>query len=521
MSLTGVSVALLLGALVAWWFVDSSASRTGRGVAMRAILVVVALLAHLNVVESEGGAVRVRLPSLHAHDSFHYFLGTRYFAELGYTGLYAAVLRADYEQLSGDFDRNAPIRDLATNRRIPRHQSIGAALSARAAFSPARWAEFSRDVAHFRKASTPSGWRDLMLDHGYNGTPLVTALLGTVANQPWLPTPRLLAFAAMADLALIVGLGAFIAARGSTLLALGFLFFTFANPLNDHAFIGGAFLRYSYFLALAAAFFGLRRERLATSGAWLALAGWLRIFPLVFYAALLLRDLAGPGWRDRLRSSARLHVAFGLTTLAIFGATSLLSTPEGRNPWLAFADNIRTHAGTPAINQVHLGGPIVYSPAVDRLHEGIVGGSASAPRQRFSPKWSAEAEHVRRGRAGWVRIAALPLLALCLLTVIGASRTQVVLPSFLAIFCVFPMTHYYWASLALLPLVWPEDARMKRGLLLLFAVLAITASRDLYAERFDLRFAIHSVSLGVFLCAACIADLRARRRAARAAAASG
>src|SRR5688572_12124010 len=108
MSRSVLSSLLLLVALAGWWGAESlrrSATRN-RSVpsrrpslagAAQVALVLVALLAHLNVLRMPANVLFVRPPAPHYHDMLHYYLGTKYFAELGYTDLYSAIVLADFE----------------------------------------------------------------------------------------------------------------------------------------------------------------------------------------------------------------------------------------------------------------------------------------------------------------------------------------------------------------------------------------------------------------------------------------
>ena len=521
MGLTNLSVALLLVSLAGWWLIERlrrsgahSRSDSVQGAlsmnVVRASLVIAALLAHLNFFDwTPSNLLVARIPATHYHETFHYYLGTRYFAELGYTGLYHAAVLADFENDPAAYEPNDLMRDLFTNQLVPRSTALQSSKEIRAAFSNQRWEAFKRDVALHKATRFAKQWTRTTMDHGYNGTPMVTALLALVASQPWIPTAQFLSYVGLLDLALIVLFCAFVGMREGAALGLSFLFFIFANPLNDFSFVGASYLRYGYFLALAGSLLALRRNWLATSGLLLALAGWMRIFPLAIYGYLLIRDVAHSDWRERLLAGRRLHVSFAVATIAILAGTSLLSTPDGRNPWLSFAANIRAHSDMTAINQVSLAVPLTYSPARERLHT-LPGGEGDAP-SASSSDWEMETERIQRERAWLVRAIAAVLLVFSLATLRHAGRTAVLIPSLLAIFCVLPMTHYYWAVLSLLPLALPDDPRIRNALLVLFAALGLTAARDLLSGHLDLRFALMSVQLLIFLLYCCFTVWRSAR----------
>jgi hypothetical protein len=499
MDLSNVSLVLLLAACAGWgWLVSPGRAgriARGRGLALRGLLVFAALLAHLDTFELKPqGGLQLSLPPPHLHEVLHYFVGTRYFAELGYDGLYDAVAVADLEDAPSFVVPGVRMRDLATNRTLGRRRHLRAVREpVRAAFSDVRWQAFKHDVGVLRAAAEPRVWKIATLDHGYNGTPLVAALLGGVANAPGLTIERLLGVVAFVDPLLIAGFSALVWTLAGGPLALTFLFFALANPLNDYAFIGASYLRYGYWLALAGAALALRRNALATSGVLFALSGWLRIFPLALYGALALRDLAHSDRRTRLAANRRLHVGFAAASLAILAATSLLPTPDGLNPWLAFYEKITLHADASGVNQIHVGVPLVYSAATEKLSQ-----------QDMGNYWERDRERVRRQRATWIRAATAAGLVFACVTLLRVRRDAAIVPGLLAVYCALPLTHYYWASLAVIPLLLPE-LRLQRGLLLLYVALALTAAPGVLEERRDLQFALESVWVLAFLVWACLA----------------
>jgi hypothetical protein len=501
MGLTGVSVALLLVALAGWSIAGALERRTRLRwliVPGRIALVLAALLAHLNMFEFMPAthALVGHVPRTHYHDVIHYYLGTRYFAEVGYTDLYPALVLADFEDAPSTFEPRAPVRDQRTDLITTRASTLEAARFVRPAFSDERWQTFKRDAAIFRNAMTASDWRDVMGDHGYNGTPAVTALLGALANQPWIASETFIRGVAVLDPLLIALFAALCALHGGWELALVFLFFTFANPLNDYSFIGGSYLRYAYYVALAAGLLALINARQRACGTWLSIAGWLRIFPLAIYGFLLLRDLAGGDRRQRLRANALLHTSFAAVTFAILVATSLVTTPDGRNPWLLFADKITAHASSAGLNQLYLAVPICSLPLV---------ASTFADNSALAGDWELE-KRCRHDHPWWIGAAAIPLLGIALTALRHATPIQAVLPALLATF-VLPMSAYDWLILSLLPFVLRPGSRAEWGLLLLFATLAVTAYRDL-AIRLDARFAVMSVEVLAYLALASIARSR-------------
>jgi len=77
----------------------------------------------------------------HPQEMFHYALGSKYFPELGYDGLYEASLAAQ-AQASPELPLPGTVRDLRTNAVVPATDVLGRRVEAIARFSPSRWKAF-------------------------------------------------------------------------------------------------------------------------------------------------------------------------------------------------------------------------------------------------------------------------------------------------------------------------------------------------------------------------------------------
>ena len=82
---------------------------------------------------------------LHLHDLAHYYLGSKYHAELGYDHLYTAMLRAEAEIYDDRF-KALEARDLATNRLVDIRDLLSRSDRTKQRFEPNRWADFKTDV---------------------------------------------------------------------------------------------------------------------------------------------------------------------------------------------------------------------------------------------------------------------------------------------------------------------------------------------------------------------------------------
>src|SRR5262249_32821338 len=117
---------------------------------------------------------------IHFHDVAHYYLGSKYFAELGYGDLYVGLLRAEQEEYGYFLTDEA--RDLSGSYLVPIARLLGRSDAVKARFSAERWKDFRTDLRLFRDAMGQT-WGEVLKDHGYNPTPAWSLVGGALANQ--------------------------------------------------------------------------------------------------------------------------------------------------------------------------------------------------------------------------------------------------------------------------------------------------------------------------------------------------
>jgi hypothetical protein len=139
--------------------------------------------------------------NVHEHDAFHYYLGARYFPELGYTHLYLCTLGADLER---GLDPGTRVRDLETNELAPAVLRFDDARACRERFRPERWHAFRSDLDWFRARLSKTEWHQIRRDHGFNGSPVWLLAGGLLASAPG--GARALPWLALADPLLLVAM---------------------------------------------------------------------------------------------------------------------------------------------------------------------------------------------------------------------------------------------------------------------------------------------------------------------------
>jgi hypothetical protein len=441
---TQLALALLGTALLLWgaWL-----ARRGRGEVARrfrdralAALGLLGLLAFANFGRlNQGGFV-------HTWDTYHYFIGAKYFPELGYPRLYECTALADAQAGLGQEVQRRTMTDLHTNEQVSTLELLRHPERCTAHFSAARWESFKHDVAWFRDRMSPSSWLSSQRDHGYNATPVWGLLGHALADLAPASDGSILALTLIDPLLILAAFALLVRCFGWRVAAVAALMLGTYHPAR-FSWTGGAFLRYDWLFCAVAGLCALRKDRPFLAGVALAYAALLRLFPaalLVGPAVALIEQL----WRTRrlpgLRSSPLRLSAGAALTVALALPLALATTGDwGRG----FLENTLKHADTPLTN--HMGLPTVLSYRPDTTVQEL--------RERFEgetvwPQFTAE----RRQALHPLR-PILPIAALLVLVLLWKAARQepwrlAVLASMLAAVLLQLTCYYYvfviaWAAL--------------------------------------------------------------------------
>ncbi|MGB8330081.1 MAG: hypothetical protein WCE62_08120, partial [Polyangiales bacterium] len=235
---------------------------------------------------------------VHYWDTFHYYVGSKYFEENEYERLYECVLVADYEDRGESDLEKRKIRDLTNNRLhfVSKDDVLRYQKRCEAHFSAERWVAFREDARSFRTVMGSAWWKDMLMDHGYNASPISNMVAAYLTNIGWrdqLPQisaaqaeprdlakfrKRILRYT-MIDLSLY--LGAFLMilwAFGLRATALSVLLWGTGYPWA-YFWTGGSFARVPWFFMAVAAVALLKRGYPLLSGFALSWSALLRLFP--------------------------------------------------------------------------------------------------------------------------------------------------------------------------------------------------------------------------------------------------
>jgi len=420
---------------------------------------------------------------VHYYEQFHYQLGSRYFPELGYDGLYAASLAAERESFP---DRIQPprTRDLRTNRVVPTRHLDDHAERVRERFRPERWRAFVRDHEVFLAMNPPAQVERWRLDLGYNPTPAWTFAARLLNAHLPLSHRRLEWLGAVDLLLLAIAFAAVFRSYGPAVGAASLVIFGLGYP-GRFTWVGGAYLRQDWLAAAMLALCALRRGRPAAAGLLIGYATAVRLFPALLLLGPAVAALGDLRRGEPPRWALRLAAGFA-AALALAGVAGSLA---GRGPaaWSEFASRIELYRASGARNLIGAELPVLFGGEIARRAFG------AEPQER----WDLQVEDVvlrRQLRWPWLALVQGLLFGLLVAAAWRATPAAAAALSLVAIFALAPAAGYYWAALALVPL----RARGGSALAALLAAnLAMCGAHALTADTLVV-YGLVSAILGVF-----------------------
>jgi hypothetical protein len=384
----------------------------------------------------------------HPSETYHYYVGAKYFPELGYTGLYRCTALADAESGHRAEVEARYARDLGTNRIVPAAELLRDPATCKARFARERWRSFRRDVRFFRERIPVERWQRTQVDHGYNATP-AWGLVGGLLARTGPATERQILLLRLLDPLLLAATGLAIAwAFGWRTLCVAAIYWGTSYPAQ-YGWVGGSYLRQPELAALLIGICCLRRGRPATAGALLAVASLVRVFPAVAFAGVALRA----GWlavAARRLTVSPAHRRFALSALATVAILVPLSgvAAGGFGAWPAFLENSRLLLDTPLRNHVGLRTLLAYDPATTA--RALEDPSLDDPYARWK-----EARRRTFEARRWVFVACVAGFAVLLAAAIRRTEdwSATVLAVGLAPIAL-ELTCYYWAVLTAYAFLW-------------------------------------------------------------------
>lgn len=275
-----------------------------------------------------------------AYEFYHYYIGTKYAPEVGYSHMYNASLVADGETGGGYKPGNGTLRDLSNGVHTKTEVMLKRKDEFRALFSEARWQEFLKDIRFFKSELSPSRWSGILSDKGYNGTPYWTMWVGGLLSERVDTANRsaMMGLALLDPLLITLALLCVWRAFGLRPMLLMMVLIGTSYVMR-FSHMKGAFLRTDFAMSLVIAVCMLKLQHFRTAGALMMYAALARVFPAVFFfgAGVKLVQNVVLHWRPSGRRVLRGVVAV---------------------PVLAVVLTAAMHLGLPADWQASLGGAV-------------------------------------------------------------------------------------------------------------------------------------------------------------------
>jgi hypothetical protein len=432
------SVKLVLG-LLAFPLLFSLASRLGerRRRLLYGAFMLLAALAWTQFGRFNGGDM------LHSWDSFHYFMGTKYFPEAGYTHLYRCGAVAERESGHGAEVDNSLVRDVETNELHPGDWTRADEGDCHARFTPERWTRFKADLGAFRDLfGSVHVISDAFSDHGFNATPIDVAWLRLWTHDARASRTRLTWLAQLDSLALIGTVAALTWGFGPLAGVVAALVLSLGGMWSYH-WVGGCLGRHTWLFCAALGVACLERERTFPAAVWLTLSGLLRLFPFVFVGAVGLHLLVGAVRERRLNDVARRFFAGVAVTFAL--GAGIAGIAVGFDAYPRFAHVFERHSHSALTNQLGLTTALTWTAG--EQSQDLANPQLTNPFER----WEAhQLRHRTERRPVWAFAVGVSLAVLVLSAVRGVTLPETVALSGLLVFSALPMTSYDYTWLVLL-----------------------------------------------------------------------
>ena len=297
----------------------------------------------------------------HVWDTYHYYVGAKYFRELGYTRLYRCTAIADAEDGFLEDVRRRQVRDLDTNVLLGTQEIIAEPGKCKEHFSEERWLGFKHDVGFFRGRAPGNSWAAIQVDHGYNPTP-VWGILGTTLASTGPASTSQLRVLALLDPLLLLVMWAFVGrVFGWRAMCVALLYWGTNYPARFF-WVGGAYLRQDWLAAMTIGLCLLRRGRMASAGFMLTLSALLRVFPAFILVGIAVKALMEM-WAGRKVALAGRYrsLAAGCITAVVVLIPASVVVAGSWSAWPAFVANSRKYLNTPSTNFMGLKTVMAYN----------------------------------------------------------------------------------------------------------------------------------------------------------------
>lgn len=379
-------------------------------------------------------------------DIFHYYIGSKYFPEIGYTRLYACVARAEAESDDPAVTHAAKrrtIRDLETNELVPARSYFFDENYCKERFSAPRWESFKKDVAYFRN-NLKSLWDLAQLDHGFNPSP-AWILPGGLASSLIPLSDTAVAGLVLIDVILLAACVICLAWAFGLPVAAFAVIASLTSGGIDWSWVGGGMLRLDWLFMAVLSVCLMKRKHYLLAGAALGYAASVRVFPAIFALGPFI-GLAYALYKQQPDQKMAYLKFFGGMAVSVAALVIAVAAVYGTDSLRKFADNTRKHSAVISTNNVGLRTVLTYSPdtAVKKTID------TRAQESHLYWKWEAAKTEAKQKIVPLYIVIIAACLLLYIPTVISSNAWQAIaLGATFIPFAWSEMSNYYYMFLIL------------------------------------------------------------------------
>ena len=414
-------------------------------------------------------------------DMFHYYVGSKYFPEIGYTRLYACVARAEAESddpaISNAAEKRT-IRDLETNNLVPAQTYFFDDTFCKSRFSASRWNAFKNDIGFFR-THLEDLWDLAQVDHGFNPSP-VWILAGEAISSRVALSDTAMRGIVQIDVALLFGsVACLIWAFGLPTAAFAVIAST-ASGGTDWSWVGGGMLRLDWFFMAVISVCAMKRKHYWLAGAALGYAAVLRVFPAVFALGPCV-GLFYAGYKRQTDLKIAYQKFFGGAVISAAVLIISAAGAYGTDSLRTFLDNTKKHSAVVSTNNVGLRTVLTYNPdtAVRKTID------VHAEEAFIYWKWeAAKIEAKKKIVPIYVAIVAMALIFFIPAVASGGAWQAIALGATFVPFVWSELSNYYYLFLMIVATLFAVNRAVAFPLLLIGVVTGIGENFEINVDKF-------------------------------------
>ena len=462
--------------------------------------------------------------AVHYWDTFHYYVGSKYFDEVGYDLIYKCTALAEADDGHEEDVMKRQMRDLTNNDLLQASVHLADRSDCDKAFTPERWAALQQDMRLFRSVMGVSWWSKMFKDHGFNATPVWTLVGARITNLGWkneVPPPELVnspknlagksaaerkaildrfeadkaqfmsrvnrvalidaSFYAIIFLAIWWAFGLRAAAMASLIWATGYPWAYF--------WTGGSYMRVTWLFMAVLGVCLMKKGFKVLGGFGVTWSGLLRVFPCALAGGVTLQVIYNLIRKRTVLANHRRIILGACLAVAILVPSSIVMNSHGADVYPAFLGNSIKHTETPLTNNMGLKTLMSYSPSK------IARKTKTDKHADPFHDWKLHRKATFKSHLPFH--AALLVAAFAMLLIVGrkVEDWEITALSTVLLFGIFEMTCYYYSWCILLA---PVVLRRLRYVVVTLAMCITTQLAQLNISWYDEQYTL--CSLAVFIC---------------------